>query len=302
MKIIKLILVTFMLLVGFVSHSQQQVMFTQYMFNGLAINPAYAGSHETISLTALAREQWTGIDGAPSTQALSVHSPIINQRIGVGLLVLNDKIGVTNQTGAYGSYSYKLPLSKGNLALGLQIGFSSYNAEFSKVGASNSEFVFGDVREVHPNAGFGAYYSTDRFYAGFSVPQLIENTFDKDNPESNSKIVRHYFVTSGYVFDLNSDLKLKPSFLIKTVAGAPTEFDLNTNLLIHDVLWVGVSWRSFASINALIQVQATDKLQIGYAYDIASTKFREVSGGSHEIMANYRFKFSDKQVVTPRYF
>lgn len=302
MKNIKLIVASFMLIIGFISYGQQQVMFTQYMFNGLALNPAYAGSHETISLTGLIREQWTGVDGAPSTQTFSVHSPIINQNIGVGLMLLHDNIGVTNQTGLYGAYSYKLPLSEGNLAFGLQLGFSSYNAQFSQVAASNSEFAFGDVKEIHPNAGFGAYYSTDRFYAGFSIPQLIENNFDKDNPNSNSKIVRHYFLTSGYVFDLNSSLKLKPSFLMKTVDGAPSAFDLNASLLIHNVLWVGASWRSFASINALIQVQVTDKLQIGYAYDVASTKFREVSGGSHEIMVNYRFKFSNTQVVTPRYF
>lgn len=290
--------------VGYFAHGQQQVMFTQYMFNGLALNPAYAGSHETVSITALAREQWTGIDGAPSTQTLSVHSPVFNKRIGLGLLVLHDEIGVTEQTGVYAAYSYKIPFVNGaNLALGLQAGINMYDARFSEVSDVNPVFANGDVKEAHPNFGFGAYYFTDRFYAGISIPQLAQNTFDKDNDDSDSKIVRHYFANAGYVFDLNESLKLKPNVLIKAVEGAPVEFDVNANLLINEVIWVGLSWRSFDSIDALFQLQVTDRLQFGYAYDFATTTdLRRVNGGSHELMLNYRFTFNKSRIVTPRYF
>lgn len=304
MKNIKLIIICMLMTVGYMTHGQQQVMFTQYMFNGLALNPAYAGSHETISITALAREQWTGIDGAPSTQTLSVHSPVFNNRIGLGLLVLHDKIGVTEQTGVYAAYSYKIPFVNGaNLALGLQAGVNMYDARFSEVSDINPVFAAGDVKEAHPNFGFGAYYFTDKFYAGISVPQLAQNTFDKNNEDSDSKIVRHYFANAGYVFDLNESLKLKPNVLVKAVEGAPVQFDLNANLLINEVIWVGVSWRSFDSIDALFQLQITERLQFGYAYDFATTTdLRRVNGGSHELMINYRFTFNKSKIVTPRYF
>jgi len=299
----QLIIIGLLLIAGFASYGQQQVMFTQYMFNGLALNPAYAGSQETISISALAREQWTGIDGAPSTQTLSVHSPAFNKRMGLGLLVLRDKIGVTEQTGVAASYSYNLPFENGGkLALGLQAGFTSYNARFTEVSDTNPAFA-NDVKTFDPNFGFGAYYYTDRFYAGLSVPQLKQSIFDKDNDDSDSRLVRHYFATAGYVMDLNHSLKLKPNILIKAVEGAPVEIDLNANLLIKEVIWVGLSWRSFDSIDALFQLQVTDRLQIGYAYDFATTTdLRRVNGGSHEIMLNYRFTFNKSRIITPRYF
>ena len=283
--------------------AQQQVMFTQYMFNGLAINPAYAGSHETISLSALARKQWTGLDGAPSTQTFGVHAPIKNQRMALGALFLHDNIGVTNQNGLFGMYAYRIPVSdKGKLAFGLQGGVSFYNAQFSKVSATDPRFA-NDVRLVTPSIGFGMYYNTERFYAGLSIPQLNQANFDKKNPDSNSKLVRHYFLTAGYVFDIGHSLKLKPNVLVKSVVGAPIEIDLNANLLIKEVLWVGLSWRSFDSIDALLQLQITDQLQFGYAFDFATTTdLKNVNGGSHELMLNYRFSFAKTRIITPRYF
>ena len=304
MKKFKIIAIAFLLTLAINASGQQQVMFTQYMFNGLALNPAYAGSHETVSITAMAREQWTGIDGAPSTQTLSIHSPIINQRIGLGLLFLHDRIGVTEQTGAYAAYSYKIPFTNGGkLAFGLQGGITYYNAAFSEISDDNPAFSNGDIQEYHPNAGFGLYYSTDKFYMGASAPQLIENTFDKNNKDSDSKLVRHYFANIGYVFKLSESLKLKPNLLAKAVEGAPVEFDINMNLLINEVIWIGASWRSFDSFDALLQLQITERMQFGYAYDFATTTdLSRVNGGSHEIMLNYRFSFNKSRVITPRYF
>jgi type IX secretion system PorP/SprF family membrane protein len=304
MKTIKYFAVACMLVAAFKeSSAQQQIMFTQYMFNGLALNPAYAGSHEAISMSALAREQWTGLDGAPSTQTFSIHAPIRKQRMALGLLFLHDKIGVTNQTGAYASYAYRIPINKkGKLAFGLQGGVSYYNAEFTKVSQTNPVFDH-DVRAMRPTIGFGMYYNTDRFYVGVSVPQLNQTALDRANPDPDSKIVRHYFATAGYVFDLSPALKLKPNVLLKAVAGAPIQFDLNANLLIKEVIWAGLSWRSFDSFDAILQLQVTDQLQVGYAYDFATTTdLSRVNGGSHELMLNYRFVFNRTRIITPRYF
>ncbi|WP_185154369.1 type IX secretion system membrane protein PorP/SprF [Fulvivirga sp. M361] len=285
-----------------VGYAQQQAMFTQYMFNGLVLNPAYAGSHETVSATALAREQWTGIDGAPSTQTFSLHSPVVNQRFALGLVLLHDEIGVTDQTGAYLSYAYRIPVSENiKLSFGLQGGVTFFDARLSE--AFENDQVGIDVSESQGNFGFGTYIYSDRFYAGISVPQLLENEFDRDNPDSDSRIVRHYFGTVGYVFDLSRSLKLKPNILVKAVDGAPLEFDVNANFLIHDIVWLGVSWRSFDSFDALVQFQVTPKLQFGYAYDFATTsELRRVNGGSHEFMVNYRFGSNKSRIITPRYF
>ena len=282
---------------------QQQVMFTQYMFNGLAINPAYAGSHETMSTTFLMREQWTGLEGAPKTQTFSIHSPLRKERFSLGLLFLHDNIGVTNQNGIYGSYAYRIPVSKkGKLAFGLQGGATFYNAQFSKISSTDPVFI-NDVRLAQPNIGFGMYYNTDRFYAGVSVPQLMQTVFSINKSDSDSKLVRHYFASAGYVFDLSPSIKLKPNLLLKVVNGAPMEFDLNANALFREVLWVGLSWRTFDSFDAILQFQVTDQLQVGYSYDFATTTdLARVNGGSHELMLNYRFAFTKTRVVTPRYF
>jgi type IX secretion system PorP/SprF family membrane protein len=286
------------------AQGQQHVMFTQYMFNGLALNPAYAGSHDGLSLTALGRKQWTGLEGAPSTQTFSAHSPLRQEKVGLGLLVLHDQIGVTNQTGVYGSYAYRLQFpERGTLSMGLQAGVNHFNSRFSRVSVSDPTFAGQDVSEWQPSFGFGLYYHTRRFYAGASIPQFNQNIFTRNKDWQYLNQVRHYFITAGYVLDLNESLKLKPNVLIKAVEGAPVELDLNANLLIKEVLWVGASWRSFDSVDALFQLQLTPKLQFGYAYDfITSSEMRRVNSGSHELMINYRLGASGSKIITPRYF
>ena len=302
MKYITIITFIALFIVGRVAIAQQQAMFSQYMYNGLAINPAYAGSQESASMTALMRQQWVGMEGAPSTQTFSAHMPVEKKRIGFGLMLLHDRIAVTDQTGVYGSYAYKIPLRKGQLALGIQAGFTYYSSTFSEVSLTDHTFANADVSEFHPNFGFGAYYTTEKFYAGFSIPQLVQVKLDRENPDVNGLILRHYFVHTGYVFDLNQDFKLKPNVLIKMVPGAPLEFDLNVNLYYKNLLGLGLSWRTMDAFVVLLQVQITNKLQFGYAYDITTTDVRKVSYGSHEIFLNYRFSLSKEKVITPRYF
>ena len=292
------------LLISSWSYAQQDVMFTQYMFNGLALNPAYAGSHDVVSITAIGRQQWVGLEGAPSTQTLSVHSPVKNDRVGVGMMLLHDKIGVTDQKNATLSYAYRIPLQHGKLAMGLQASISSYRTNYSEIGIDNDvAFNQGTISVWQPNFGAGMYYYHTRFYAGFSVPHLLERAYDLRENNAPQGLIRHYFLNTGYVFDLNQNLKLKPNALLKIVDGAPAQLDLNANLLIMEVLWVGASWRSFDSIDGLLQLQLTDRLQVGYSYDFATTReIRSVNGGSHELSLNYRCTIGHKKSVSPRFF
>lgn len=306
---VRILLGSGFLLICQLAYAQQEVMFTQYMFNGLALNPAYAGSHEAVSMTFLARDQWSGLDGAPATQTFSIHSPIKNKRIALGLNVIHDKITVFNQTGVNATYAYRIPTEKGTLSMGLQLGFTSYKADFQDLTLfppdSDDPAFSQDASKIMPNFGAGMYYYTDRFYLGLSVPQMINNSLSEDivNFDSDARQERHYFLTSGYVFDLTGSVKFKPNILFKVVGGAPIEMDLNANFLFSEVLWLGLSWRSMADFDALLEVQLTDQLLLGYSYDFATiTDLRRVNSGSHELMVNYRLRYSKKKVVTPRFF
>lgn len=298
------VLVSCLALMTSATYGQQQAMYTQYMFNGLAINPAYAGSQESLTLTALGREQWVGMDGAPSSQTFSAHSPLNDGKIALGMLLTHDEIGITNQYGAYGIYAYRIKFSKGTLSAGLQAGFNSYKANFSDVlvrQGDDGAFSTDDVQSFLPNFGAGAYYSTQRFYVGFSLPQLLTNTYPGSDGSSAHQY-RHWFLTSGYVFDLSSELKLKPNILIKAVEGAPIEVDLNANLLIKEIVWVGLSYRSFDAISFLLEFQISPQFRVGYAYDYTLTELQPFNTGSHELLLNYRFMKKDKKMLTPRYF
>ena len=291
--------------------SQQQAMFTQYMFNGLAINPAYAGSHQTLEFTALAREQWTGLEGAPSTQTFTAHSPLNNRSIGLGLSVIHDRIGITSQFGAYGAYSYRIQFhNKGVLSMGLQAGFTQYQEDLTQLQGSirnpnDPNFSQDEVSKFMPNFGAGLYYYTKRYYLGLSSPHLIQNKLDdiESAADSEAKQKRHYFFTTGYVFDLSRSVKFKPNLLLKVVEGAPMEADINMNFLFQELLWVGVSYRSFDSFDAIIQLNVTEQFSVGYAYDFATTTdLKRLHTGSHELMLNYRLKPPRRRMLTPRYF
>jgi type IX secretion system PorP/SprF family membrane protein len=302
MKYKKAIIFVTLCIIGFVANAQQQAMFSQYMYNGLAINPAYAGSQESLSMTALMRQQWVGMDGAPSTQTISGHMPIEAKRIGIGLMVLHDRIAITDQTGVYGSYAYKIPMQKGQLALGIQGGFTHYNSTFSEISLIDQTFATADISEFYPNFGFGAYYTTDKFYAGFSIPQFVQSKLNKGNEDITGIIRRHYFIHSGYVFDLNQDFKFKPNILVKMVDGASVELDLNVNMYYKNLVGLGLSYRTMDAVVVLLHVQITDKLQFGYAYDITTSSVKKVSYGSHELFLNYRISLSNSKIITPRFF
>lgn len=311
----RIIIVGFFLCLFSVSGmAQQAATYAQYMYNGLAINPAYAGSHDALSATVLARFQNVGLRGAPTTQTFSAHSPLLNERVALGFLVVHDKLSVINQTGISAMYAYRLPLNnKAILSFGLQAGVSMYNAKYSELecwqcssnpgypGPDDPAFA-GDVQEARPNLGAGVFYSSQKFYAGISIPHMVNNVFERgqnfETVYQNNPII----FTGGYVFTLNKMLKLKPNFMFMMINDRPVEFDINASLLFDEVLWFGLSYKSSNQIAMITQFKVNDQLQFGYSYTLSAGPIRTIELGSHEVMLNYRLWFHKKGVISPRYF
>lgn len=291
------------------SKAQQDAMYTQYMFNSLAINPAYAGSRNVISSTLLYRNQWTGIDGAPETTTFTIDAPISDNRIGLGLQIFNDQLGISKTTGAVISSAYRIRMDKATLSFGLQGGISSFRSNFTSVnnvdGSGIDPAFTENVNATQFNFGTGVYYNSDKFFVGVSVPTLVPNRISKNstaNTNNPSRQEMHLFITSGYVFDLNEDFKFKPSFLVKAVRGAPIEGDLNATIWIKEFLGIGAQYRTNADVSGLLEVQVSQQLRFGYAYDHSVTNLRNFNSGSHEVMLRYEFGFEKDKVVSPRFF
>lgn len=291
------------------SKAQQDAMYTQYMFNSLAINPAYAGSRNVISSTLLYRNQWTGIDGAPETTTFTIDAPISDNRIGLGLQIFNDQLGISKTTGAVISSAYRIRMDKATLSFGLQGGISSFRSNFTSVnnvdGSGIDPAFTENVNATQFNFGTGVYYNSDKFFVGVSVPTLVPNRISKNstaNTNNPSRQEMHLFITSGYVFDLNEDFKFKPSFLVKAVRGAPIEGDLNATIWIKEFLGIGAQYRTNADVSGLLEVQVSKQLRFGYAYDHSVTNLRNFNSGSHEVMLRYEFGFEKDKVVSPRFF
>lgn len=306
----KYCLTSLMVFTAVFCRGQQHPMFTQYMFNGLVLNPAYAGSQETFTATAIMRKQWVGIDDAPQTQTFSAHSPVDDLRkrkrpsspVSLGLTLFHDRIAITGQTGLLASYAYRLKLlNNGSLSFGLQAGISQFRIRYSELGLDDPSFSVGDVAEWQPDFGAGIYYRTDRFYAGLSAPQMLRPKIGTDH--SSVAVAPNYFLTMGYLFDINRTIKLKPNVLVKSFAGDLVQLDINCNVFLNEILNLGLSWRSFESIGTLIQFQVHDRFALGYAYDIPyGSEFAAMSNGSHEIMVNYRIPKKKIRTINPRFF
>lgn len=296
--------VIILILISLIARSQQQATYAQYMFNGVAINPAYAGTHEALSVSALARFQNVGLNGSPNTQSLSIHSPLPNERVAVGFLVVHDKIGIIGQTGVNGVYVYRLPMPNGaKLSMGIQAGFSTYRASYSQLELYQPDVLFSeDVMQTRPNIGAGLFYSTDLFYLGLSMPHIVNNVFSRG---TNFRTVYQsvpVIVTGGYVVSLHEMIRLKPNFMFKFADNRPVEFEINANMLFDEVLWAGLSYRFSNAVTLITEVQATDQIRVGYSYTLNTGAVRSAEIGSHELLINYRFKFNMKGIVTPRYF
>jgi type IX secretion system PorP/SprF family membrane protein len=305
-RYIQHIICIILLLTGFQSLAQQEAMYSQYMFNTMAVNPSYAGSREVFSTTLLARAQWRGIDGAPVSQTLSMDAPLSNKKIGVGLIVFNDRIGLTHNTGMHGSYSYRIRLPKSTLSFGLKLGMVQYTANLNQatlsVGNTSDDAGFqNNVTVWIPSAGAGIYLNSDKYYFGMSIPNLYSTQLAKDVKVKINKY-DHIFAMAGYVFSINNDFKLKPSTLLKFVSGAPLELDINANLWMYDVVGLGLSYRTGDAIVGMFEVQVQSNFRVGYSYDYTISNLSKYTSGSHEIILRYEFGFGKTKVITPRYF
>jgi type IX secretion system PorP/SprF family membrane protein len=278
------------------------------MFNGLVINPAYTGSQESMVAAATSRAQWTGLNGAPNTQVASLHSPIKLSRSAVGGVFIHDEIAITNQYAFYGTYAYRIPVSENaKISVGAQAGVSYLRANLDDLfivtpgGTPDPAFSQSETRYL-PLLGLGVYYYSKRAYVGLSVPQVINNRWDNQDAISKSRQTRHFLLSAGYVFDIGPNLKLKPNTLLKWVEGKEFQFDINANLLIHEFLWVGASYRMDDSVDGLVQWNITPHLSLGYSYGWPISELATTQYGTHEILVSYRIKHYRHVVFSPRYF
>lgn len=289
-------------------YAQQNPLFTQYMFNGLVINPAYTGSHESMTATAAVRSQWNGLRGAPETQVASIHSPLKLSRSAAGAMFVHDKVSVINQYMVYGTYAYRIPVSKhGKLSVGAQAGVTYYQANLSDLNIitqnNQQDLIFAqNETRVLPNLGIGAYYYSKKSYVGLSLPTLINNRWNNQNENTKARQKRHYFLSAGHVFTLNRSLKLKPNVLLKWVEGGAFQYDLNANMLIQETLWVGVSYRMKDSVDGLLELNISNHLSLGYSYGYPISSLAAVQTGTHEVVLNYRISRNKHIVFSPRYF
>ena len=309
LNIYRLILVTILLFKGMSAFPQQGALMSHYMFNGLLMNPGYAGTKDYVCTTLLYRKQWAGLDGAPVTQAASIHGPLKKKKSGLGLYIIRDKIGVTSQTEIFGSYSYHIPLPNAKLSLGMQFGLNSFKSDIVNLkfwDPQDKVFNYNIYSNALPNVGFGAFYYQTLFYAGFSIPGLISyDPNEKFSVKKDTIIYRYsrrYLFTSGYVIETEGSLKWKPSILIKYEKNGPLQFDINMNVLINDIFWIGASYRNRDALVAIMEYQINRKFRFGYSYDFTISKLRTYESGSHELMIGYDFGYDVLKMKTPRYF
>jgi len=290
--------------------AQQDPQYSQYMFNQLVINPAYAGTRDALSTTMVMRYQWVGVSGAPNTQTFSIHSPIKKKKIGIGFHVVADQIGPVKNTGVFGSYSYKLYLPKGKLALGLRFGVYQYVYDWNAITHYDQNDAVYQQLQPHstfyvPSADFGAYYYTRDYYVGFSVTQLFNGRINSLVEPSGdySSFVPHYFLTMGKAFDVSQSVIVNPSFMVKTADNSPFSADINCNVLLDHKVWAGLSFRTDFGLVFLTQVNISEKFHVGCSYDWGFNELTKLSGGSYEISVGYNFNSLLKSnVFSPRYF
>lgn len=305
----RIISIIVLLIAGFeYSNAQQLPQFTQYMYNTIAINPAYAGSRDALSIVGLNRNQWAGFNGGPETQTLSIHSPLRNEKIGLGLSLINDKTGYEQMTYMYADFSYTIQANdEVNVSFGLKAGVTTYKLSsdlYNEVYTGSDPFFDDRLDRLNPNFGAGVLVHSDRWYFGLSTPKIINH--DLNNKTEFKALERvHYYALGGYVFDLSENLKFKPSFMVKYTDGVPLSTDLTANFLFNERFWLGGSYRMNGKqedIGALVDFQVTDQFRIGYTYEIPTGEIRPYTSGSHEILLMYEFKFMKNKQKSPRYF
>ena len=300
-----------LLMMSMAGYSQQDSQFTQYMYNTINVNPAYAGSRETMSIFALHRTQWVGLDGAPVTNTASIHTPINGSNVGLGLSIINDRIGPSDENNIAVDLSYTIQTSyKYKLSFGLKASANLLNIDFTKLNKYDQNDYAFDTNidnKFSPNIGVGLYLHSDNSYIGLSAPNLLETKhFDRyAGTGANSHVATekiHYYLIAGHVFDLNPSVKFKPSLLTKMVAGAPLQVDVSGNFMINEKFVAGIAYRWSAAVSAMAGFQVNDNWFIGYGYDLETTRLSNYNSGSHEIFLRYELFSRNSRIVTPRFF
>lgn len=314
-KTVKRLVVFILFIAGFTANAQQDPMYTQYMFNTQTMNPAYAGTWESVSFMVLARQQWAGMEGAPQTYTFSMQAPLKNERVALGLNVINDKTGLEKRFYMFGDYSYLVPINhKTSLRLGLKGGFTNYSNDLmayttnAPKSATIDPAFQGEIdRKFIPNFGVGAFMYGDRYYVGLSLPKILNHDFENNyNNLSVTSELRHYFLMAGLVFNLGENLKFKPTVLTKasftSETGSPVQLDLTANFLFKERFWLGAMYRTGDSFGFIAQWIIDNKLRIGYSYDYTTSNLQSLQSGTHEIMLSYEMRFLKELVTSPRYF
>ena len=313
MKTIKKIITVLVLTIGSLSiNAQQAPMYTHYMNNTLVVNPAYAGSRDALTVTALQRLQWVGFEGAPLTNTITMHMPLRNKHIGLGLSIMNDKIGPSNNTSVYVDYAYIMKLTENSkLALGLSAGANIIQTNLNSLQLDNPDdpaFQENIKNHATPDVGFGVYYSRERFYAGISAPNLLQNSYSVIDQNNETTLIgkeqRHYFLIAGALLKMTDDLAFKPTTLVKVTPGAPIQADLTGSFIIMKRLLLGAMYRTGDAVGGLVGFDITDQLHIGYSYDWSfGLQTSMYNQGSHELVLRYDFIcFDKKQIHSPRNF
>jgi type IX secretion system PorP/SprF family membrane protein len=305
---VKNILTILTLLITTSLFAQQDALFSQYMFNKLAVNPGYAGSRELLSADLLYRYQWVNIEGAPKTVSASLHSPLYNPHLALGFNLSNDKIGPLSNTSAMATFAYRILFPKSKLSFGLQAGVKSSNVIWNEFKAvdDNEPFLMmqNDImKKAVPDVNFGIYYYSDKFYAGLSSRQLLQNQslLVKDSTGSTqfTKLMTHFYGMTGAAFPLGENVVFRPSLLAKFVNNAPPQLDLNASFLFAQTLWLGASYRTEKAISLITEINIAQNLRLGYSYDIWLNELHAYNKGSHEIRVSFDFNVG-KRILSPR--
>ena len=292
------------------SFAQQDPVYSLYMFNPLGVNPGYAGSREVLSGVLIHRSQWVGFDGAPTTQAFAVNSPLKNKNMGVGLQVVNDAIGPKNVITATGIYAYRLKIGNGRLAFGLKGGIQNYAYDWAKIEYKDAQDEIPNNAAgsfIIPTFDFGVYYNTRTFYAGVAIDHINQSQYNVSsslsNNENPAKVYSHITATAGKAFTLNSNLVLKSSILARGSGVGNGNIDINGSLLIKQALTLGLTLTTRSSIILLSEYNISKNFRIGYAYDHNFSDLTNSAGaGSHEIFIGYDLSLFKSKVISPRYF
>lgn len=304
---IHLFFIGIIILTTTLSFGQQDPQYTHYMYNMNVVNPAYAGSRETLSIGVLGRTQWVGIDDAPKTMTANIHAPVGNN-LGIGFSAIADKIGPIKENNIFADISYTIKTSKtAKLAFGIKGGFSFFNGDLAKLLTPDGTIGLDplldeNIKKTFPNVGAGIYFYTNKFFIGASVPNILERAHFDDTSVAKASERMHGFFTAGYVFKLSENVDFKPSTMFKVASGSPVSIDLSGNFLFNKRFELGLAYRFDDSIDGLLSFLVTDDFRIGYSYDYSLNELQDYNSGTHEIFFQYDVNISRKNIKSPRYF